>query len=229
MKHILLRAMQWLTNVLTIPSPSVSDGRCWAAHACHACHVFTPWPTRPCRETSGIYLKEGYTLFRTQYNLILQASVCVSEECTLRGEVADLLAPVIQTMALQQQQQLMPASLGPGHAQAVARAGTLKPPTYCWMMRRERKNDFFTILPVLLPCSDLRSVIRCVSCFLKIFLFRWTTTSVNNLSIQMETNILNWLVYWSTSVNNIIMTNKYCAENLSFFHDSRLHLCSLWK
>ena len=75
---------------------------------------------------------------------ILQASVCVSEECTLRGEVADLLAPVIQTMALQQQQQLiMAASLGPGHAQAVARAGTLKPPTYCWMMRRERKNDFF--------------------------------------------------------------------------------------
>ena len=143
MKHILLRAMQWLTNVLTIPSPSVSDGRCWAAHACHACHVFTPWPTRPCRETSGIYLKEGYTLFCTQYNLILQASVCVPEECTLRGEVADLLAPVIQTMALQQQQQLMPASLGPGHAQAVARAGTLKPPTYCWMMRRERKNDFF--------------------------------------------------------------------------------------
>ena len=62
-------------------------------------------------------------MFRTQYNLILQASVCVSEECTLRGEVADLLAPVIQTMALQQQQQLMPASLGPGHAQAVARAG----------------------------------------------------------------------------------------------------------
>ena len=120
-----------------------ADGRCWAAHVCHACHVFTPWPTRPCRETSGIYLKEGYTLFCTQYNLILQASVCVSEECTLRGEVADLLAPVIQTMALQQQQQLMPASLGPGHAQAVARAGTLKPPTYCWMMRRERKNDFF--------------------------------------------------------------------------------------
>ena len=88
---------------------------------------------------------------------------------------------------------------------------------------------FFTILPVLLPCSDLRSVIRCVSCFLKIFLFRWTTTSVNNLSIQIETNILNWLVYCSTSVNNIIMTNKYCNENLSFLHNSRLHLCSLWK
>ena len=63
-------------------------------------------------------------MFCTQYNLILQASVCVSEECTLRGEVADLLAPVIQTQVQQQQQQqLMPASLGPGHAQAVARAG----------------------------------------------------------------------------------------------------------
>ena len=78
-----------------------------------------------------------------QYNLILQASVCplvcVPEECTLRGEVrreeeADLLAPVIQTLVLQQQ--LMAASLGPGHAQAVARAGTLKTSTYCWMKRR---------------------------------------------------------------------------------------------
>ena len=57
-------------------------------------------------------------MFCTQYNLILQASVCVSEECTLRGEVADLLAPVIQTMALQQQQQLMAASLGPGTARS---------------------------------------------------------------------------------------------------------------
>ena len=45
----------------------------------------------------------------------------------------------------------------------------------------------------------------------------------------METNILNWLVYCSTSVNNIIMTNKYCAENLSFLHNSRLHLVELWK
>ena len=44
-----------------------------------------------------------------QYNLILQASVCplvcVPEECTLRGEVrreevADFLAPVIQTLVL---------------------------------------------------------------------------------------------------------------------------------
>ena len=75
-------------------------------------------------------------------HLILQASVfpfvCVPEECTLRGEllrkVADLLAPVIQTLVLQQQ--LMAASLGPGHAQAVARAGTLKTSTYCWMKRR---------------------------------------------------------------------------------------------
>ena len=39
-----------------------------------------------------------------------------------REEVADLLAPMIQTLVLQQQQ-LMAASLGPGHAQAVARAG----------------------------------------------------------------------------------------------------------
>ena len=70
-------------------------------------------------------------MFCTQYNLILQASVCVSEECTLHGKVADLLAPVIQPMALQQQQQLMAASLGRGHAQAVARAGTLKTSTYC--------------------------------------------------------------------------------------------------
>ena len=38
-----------------------------------------------------------------------------------REEVADVLAPVIQTLV--QQQQLMAASLGPGHAQAVARAG----------------------------------------------------------------------------------------------------------
>ena len=61
-----------------------------------------------------------------QYNLILQASVCplvcVPEECTLRGEVrreeeADLLAPVIQTLVLQQQ--LMAASL----ARARARSG----------------------------------------------------------------------------------------------------------
>ena len=63
----------------------------------------------------------------------------------MRGEllrkVADLLAPVIQTLVLQQQ--LMAASLGPGHAQAVARAGTLKTSTYFWMIRRERKNDFF--------------------------------------------------------------------------------------
>ena len=89
-------------------------------------------------------------MFCTQYNLILQASVCplvcVPEECALRGEVrrdemADLLAPVIQTLVLQQQ--LMAANLGLGHAQAVARAGTLKTSTYFWMMRRERKNDFF--------------------------------------------------------------------------------------
>ena len=79
-------------------------------------------------------------MFCTQYNLILQASVCplvcMPEECALRGEVrrdemADLLAPMIQTLVLQQQ--LMAASLG--HAQAVARAGTLKTSTYCWMKR----------------------------------------------------------------------------------------------
>ena len=72
-------------------------------------------------------------MFCTQYNLILQASVCVPEECTLRGEVADLLAPVIQTLVLQQQ--LMAASLGPGHAQAVARAGR-NVENFYWMKQR---------------------------------------------------------------------------------------------
>ena len=60
-----------------------------------------------------------------------------------REEVADLLGPVIQTLMLQQQ--LMAASLGPGHAQAVARAGTFKTSTYCWMKRRESKNDFIAV------------------------------------------------------------------------------------
>ena len=85
-------------------------------------------------------------MFCTQYNLILQASVCpfvcVPEECTLRGEVrreeeADLLAPVIQTLVLQQQ--LMAASLARARARSgggEARAGTLKTSTYCWMKRR---------------------------------------------------------------------------------------------
>ena len=85
-------------------------------------------------------------MFFTQYNLILQASVCplvcVPEECTLRGEVrreeeADLLAPVIQTLVLQQQ--LMAASLARARARSgggEARAGTLKTSTYCWMKRR---------------------------------------------------------------------------------------------
>ena len=158
MKHILLSAMQRLTKVLTIPGPSVSDGRCWAAHVCHACHVFTPWTTRPCRETSGIYLKEGYTLFRTQYNLILQASVCVSEECMLRGKVADLLAPVIQTMVLQQQQ-LMAASLGLGHAQAVARAGTLKTSTFAFYIHCDCINCYKNICwYVALNCTILTSM-----------------------------------------------------------------------
>ena len=116
-------------------------------------------------------------MFCTQYNLILQASVCplvcVPEECTLRGEVrreevADLLASMIQTLVLQQQ--LVAASLGPGHAQAVARAGTLKTSTYCWMKRRECKNHFLHyfarfIAVFLSPkCDQI--------CFLKIFLFR---------------------------------------------------------
>ena len=80
-------------------------------------------------------------MFCTQYNLILQASVCVSEECTLHGKVADLLAPVIQTMALQQQQQLMPASLGLGHAQqVVARAGTLKTSTFAFYILMDEEE-----------------------------------------------------------------------------------------
>ena len=54
----------------------------------------------------------------------------------------------------------MAASLGPGHAQAVARAGTLKTSTYCWMKRRECKNDF--IAAFLSPqCDQI--------CFLKLF------------------------------------------------------------
>ena len=85
-------------------------------------------------------------MFCTQYNPILQASVCplvcVPEEYTMRGEVrreevADLLAPVIQTLVLQQQ--LMAASLARARARSgggEARAGTLKTSTYCWMKRR---------------------------------------------------------------------------------------------
>ena len=81
-------------------------------------------------------------MFCTQYNLILQASVCplvcVPEEYMMRGEVrreevADLLASVIQTLV--QQQQLMAASLGPGHAQAVARAGR-NVENFYWMKQR---------------------------------------------------------------------------------------------
>ena len=76
-------------------------------------------------------------MFCTRYNLILQASVCtlvcVPEEDTMRGEVrcdemADLLAPVLQ-------QQLMAASLGLGHAQAVARAGR-NVENFYWMKQR---------------------------------------------------------------------------------------------
>ena len=78
-------------------------------------------------------------MFCTRCNLILQASVCplvcVPEEYTIRGEVrreevADLLAAVIQALVLQQQ--LMAASIGPGHTQAVARAGTLKTSTFAF-------------------------------------------------------------------------------------------------
>ena len=61
-----------------------------------------------------------------------------------------------------------------GHAQEVARAGTSKTSTYCWMRRRERKNDFLHyfarfIAVFLSPkCDQIW--------FLKIFLFRWTRT-----------------------------------------------------
>ena len=48
----------------------------------------------------------------------------------LLRKVADLLAPLIQTLVLQQQ--VMAASLGPGHAQAEARAGTLKTSTFAF-------------------------------------------------------------------------------------------------
>ena len=83
-------------------------------------------------------------MFCTRCNLIviLQASVyplvCVPEEYTIRGEVrreevADLLAAVIQALVLQQP--LMAASLGPGHAQAVARAGR-NVENFYWMKQR---------------------------------------------------------------------------------------------
>ena len=80
-------------------------------------------------------------MFCTRCNLILQASVCplvcVAEEYTMRGEllgkVADLLAAVIQALVLQQP--LMAASLGPGHAQAVARAGR-NVENFYWMKQR---------------------------------------------------------------------------------------------
>ena len=64
------------------------------------------------------------------------------EECVRRvvwcglaslPEVADMLAPVIQTLVLQQQ--LMATSLGPGHAQAVARAGR-NVENFYWMKQR---------------------------------------------------------------------------------------------
>ena len=143
-------------------------------------------------------------MFCTRCNLILQASVCplvcVPEEYTIRGEVrreevADSLAAVRRWGG---------------------REGTLKPSTG-WS-RDNVRMIFYTILPFLLLCSDLHSVIRYVSCFLKIFSFRWIRTSVINLYILMETNILNWLVSCSTSFNDIIMTNKYCTENLSVLH-----------
>ena len=152
-----------MTNVITIPGPSVSDT--------HVSCVTCPQPGLPIRAERNIryslFIRRLHFVLHT-IHLILQASVfpfvCVPEECALRGEVrrdemADLLAPVTQTLVLQQP--LMAASLGLGHTQAVARAGTLKTSTYCWMKRRERKNDF--ILPVLLTCSFLRSVIRYVS------------------------------------------------------------------
>ena len=69
------------------------------------------------------------------------------EECVRRvvwcglaslPEVADMLAPVIQTLVLQQQ--LMASSLGPGHAQAVARAGTLKTSTFYILLDEEERT-----------------------------------------------------------------------------------------
>ena len=97
---------------------------------CVMCDVFTPWPTRPCGETYQVFIhKRGTLCF--EHNTISfcrsQSACPRSVRCiAMRGEVrrdevADLLAPMIQTLVLQQQ--LMAASLGLGHPQAVARAG----------------------------------------------------------------------------------------------------------
>ena len=121
--------------------------RCWAAHVscvtCRVSHVHTlAYPTvrRNIRYLIFI-IRVHYVLHTIQSHSagLSLPLVCVPEEYTMRGEVrreevADLLASMIQTLVLQQQ--LMAASLGPGHAQAVARAGTLKTSTYCWMKRR---------------------------------------------------------------------------------------------
>ena len=97
---------------------------------CHVSHVHSlAYPTVRRNIRYSLFIRRVHFVLHT-IHLILQASVfpfvCVPEECALRGEVrrdemADLLAPVTQTLVLQQQ--LMAASIGPGHTQAVARAG----------------------------------------------------------------------------------------------------------
>ena len=105
---------------------------------CHVSHVHSlAYPTVRRNIRYSLFIRRVHFVLHT-IHLLLQASVfpfvCVPEECTLRGEllrkVADLLAPVIQTLVLQQQ--VMAISLGPGHAQAVARAGTLKTSTFAF-------------------------------------------------------------------------------------------------
>ena len=107
---------------------------------CHVSHVHSlAYPTVRRNIRYSLFIRRVHFVLHT-IHLLLQASVfpfvCVPEECTLRGEllrkVADMLRspPVIQTLVLQQQ--VMAASLGPGHAQAVARAGTLKTSTFAF-------------------------------------------------------------------------------------------------
>ena len=107
---------------------------------CHVSHVHSlAYPTVRRNIRYSLFIRRVHFVLHT-IHLLLQASVfpfvCVPEECTLRGEllrkVADMLRspPVIQTLVLQQQ--LMAASIGPGHTQAVARAGTLKTSTFAF-------------------------------------------------------------------------------------------------
>jgi len=114
---------------------------------CHVSHVHTlAYPTVR-RNIRYLFIRRVHFVLHTiqshSAGLSLPSCLCArGVECRLRGEVrreevADLLAPVIQTLVLQQQ--LMAASLARARARSgggEARAGTLKTSTYCWMKRR---------------------------------------------------------------------------------------------